>query len=118
VLTPVFEETIYRGVLAPALERLGGARLAVLRSGAAWAGLHAVYGWPVALVPFYVTCGMLGGWVFLKARSLVPLVVLHAAWNAVIPFGYDQLVLRDPGFIPGLFGWPAPSTGASSSISA
>jgi membrane protease YdiL (CAAX protease family) len=111
VLTPLFEDTLYRGVLAAALERLGGARLAVLGSGVAWASLHVIYDRPVAWVPFYFAFGMLGAWVFLKARSLVPLVVLHAAWNTAVPFGYDLLVLQATGFIPGLFGWPAGPAG-------
>lgn len=106
LLTPLFEDTVYRGVLAPALERLGGARLVVLGSGVAWACLHVVYARPITWAPFYAASGMLGAWVFLRARSLVPLFVFHAAWNAAVLFGYDLLVLRTPGFIPAVFGWP------------
>jgi membrane protease YdiL (CAAX protease family) len=111
LLTPLFEDMLYRGVLTPALERLSGTRLAILGSGVAWTCLHVVYARPIALAPFYAVSGMLGGWIFLKARSLVPLVVLHTTWNAAVEFGFSLLVLRARGFISDLFGWPLSASG-------
>jgi membrane protease YdiL (CAAX protease family) len=106
ILTPVYEETLYRGILVPALQAIGGMRLAVLGSGVAWACLHAVYGYPAAFLVFYFLAGMFGGWIFWNSRSLAVLFVLHALWNLAIPIGHDQLILQHPEFIPGLFGVP------------
>ena len=104
VLTPLFEDLLYRGVLAPALERIGGARFAIVGPGLAWACLHVVYGRPIAWSPLYFASGMLGCWIVLRSRSLLPVVVLHALWNAAVPFGYDLIVLHFPELVPTIFG--------------
>lgn len=81
VFAPLVEDMLYRGMLAPALERLGGARLALVGSGFAWAGLHLIYQQPVWWMGFYFFCGVFGAWVILKTRSLVAVMALHVLTN-------------------------------------
>jgi membrane protease YdiL (CAAX protease family) len=104
ILFPLVEEILYRGVSVPALERLGGARLAVIGSGLLFAGLHVVYHAPLAWMPWYVLCGMYFAWMFVRTRSLVPTLFLHSAENLFVPFLLDLLKLSRPEFIPSLFG--------------
>ena len=109
ILTPLFEEVLYRGVLVPGLEGLGGRRLALLGSGVAWACLHVlVYTWPRWTSVFYFFAGMLGAWIFLKSRSLLVLIPLHALNNLMKPVLNDVLILQYPDLIPNLLGYPSP----------
>jgi membrane protease YdiL (CAAX protease family) len=71
-------------------------------SGALWACLHIVYNRPLTLSGFYFVAGVMGGWVFLKCRSLFPLFLLHALWNLTVEFGHDVLVISQPDFLPSL----------------
>ena len=109
ILTPLFEEVLYRGVLVPGLEGLGGRRLVLLGSGVAWACLHVlVYTWPPWTSVFYFLAGMLGAWIFLKSRSLLVLIPLHALNNLMKPVLNDVLILLYPDLIPNLLGYPSP----------
>jgi membrane protease YdiL (CAAX protease family) len=78
VLVPLHEELVYRGVLVPGLERLGGTRLALAGTGVVWTALHFLYGWYWWWMPFYALSGALMAWVFLRSRSLVAVVALHS----------------------------------------
>jgi membrane protease YdiL (CAAX protease family) len=78
LMVPLYEELVYRSVLVPALEGLGGRRLALLGTGIAWTTLHFVYGWPLWWMPFYLFHGAFMAWVFLLSRSLVAVMALHS----------------------------------------
>ena len=81
IFAPLMEDTLYRAILVPALENLGGWRLALLGSGVMWTGLHLLYQRPVWWMGFYFFCGAFGAWVFLKSRSLLPVILLHMLTN-------------------------------------
>jgi membrane protease YdiL (CAAX protease family) len=79
VLAPLFEETLFRGVLLPVLGRqLGGAR-AVLVSAAVFAAAHLSLG---ELVPLFVLAVGLG-WLRWQSGRLLPCVLMHALWNGL-----------------------------------
>jgi membrane protease YdiL (CAAX protease family) len=82
VMCPLFEELGYRALPVPALERLGGRRVAMIGSGLIWAVLHWHYGRPLVLAPFYFVTSALTTWVFLRTRSLIPTIAVHAVFNA------------------------------------
>jgi len=105
VLTPLFEELLYRAIMLPGLEGVGGRRLALLGSGLAWACLHVlVYTWPFWMCGFYFLAGVLGAWIFLKCRSLVVVILLHAFNNLVKPVLNDVLLLQVPDLMDWLLG--------------
>jgi membrane protease YdiL (CAAX protease family) len=91
---PVAEEYLFRGLLFRALDREWGGWRAVVGSGAFFAVYHSPLAWvPVAIV------GMTNALLFKRTGSLVPAVVLHMVYNAVVcasDWGRD-LVADDPG---------------------
>jgi membrane protease YdiL (CAAX protease family) len=82
VLAPLFEETLFRGVLLPVAGRqLGGAQ-AVVVSAAVFAAAHLSLG---ELVPLFVLALGLG-WLRLSSGRLLPCVLMHALWNGLTFF--------------------------------
>lgn len=79
VLAPLFEETIFRGVLLPVLGRYGGGAWSVLGSAAVFALAHLSLG---ELVPLFVL-GLGLGWVRWRSGRLGAAVLLHALWNGL-----------------------------------
>jgi membrane protease YdiL (CAAX protease family) len=79
VLAPLFEETLFRGVLLPVLaQRLGGLG-AVLASAAVFALAHLSLG---ELVPLFVL-GVGLGLLRWRTGRLAPGVFMHGFWNAL-----------------------------------
>ncbi len=106
VLTPLTEESLYRGFLGLSLERLGGRWLALLGCGVVWAVLHFYYGWSAWLIPYYFGFwGVLVTWMFLQSRSLLPTLWLHGLGNLLAPILSDLLLISHPDFIPKLLGY-------------
>ena len=79
VLAPLFEETIFRGVLLPVLGRYLGRSGAVLVSALVFAVAHLSIG---ELAPLLVL-GLGLGLLRLSTGRLLPCVVMHALWNGV-----------------------------------
>ena len=79
VLAPLFEETLFRGVLLPVLAQRLGAPGAVLASAALFALAHLSLG---ELVPLFVL-GVGLGLLRWRTGRLAPGVVMHGLWNAV-----------------------------------
>jgi membrane protease YdiL (CAAX protease family) len=79
VLAPLFEETLFRGVLLPVLGRQWGPRSALLASALVFALAHLSLG---ELVPLLVL-GLGLGWLRLRSGRLAPCVVMHALWNGL-----------------------------------
>jgi membrane protease YdiL (CAAX protease family) len=79
VVAPLFEETLFRGVLLPALGPRLGARGAVLASAALFAAAHLSLS---ELIPLFVLGTGLG---LLRLRSgrLAPSVLMHGLWNGL-----------------------------------
>ena len=79
VLAPLFEETLFRGVLLPVLAQRLGALGAVLASAALFALAHLSLG---ELVPLFVL-GVGLGLLRWRTGRLAPGVFMHGLWNAV-----------------------------------
>lgn len=79
VLAPLFEETLFRGVLLPVLGRHWGARSALLASALVFALAHLSLG---ELVPLLVL-GLGLGWLRMRSGRLAPCVLMHALWNGL-----------------------------------
>jgi membrane protease YdiL (CAAX protease family) len=94
VIAPVVEEILYRGIPLLALERVCGRCWAVGLTGLIWMLLHLIYGHPIVSAPWYfLYAGALFAWIFLKSRSLLTTVVLHALWNLAVPVALDLVLL-------------------------
>jgi membrane protease YdiL (CAAX protease family) len=79
VLAPLFEETLFRGVLLPVVGRQLGGAWAVLVSAAVFAAAHLSLG---ELVPLFVLALGLG-WIRWQTGRLLPCVLMHALWNGL-----------------------------------
>jgi membrane protease YdiL (CAAX protease family) len=78
-IAPWVEEFIFRGLMFRAMLPQWGMGRAVIASSAFFAVLHSPLVWPM------VFClGALNALVFVRTRSLLPCIVLHASYNAVI----------------------------------
>jgi membrane protease YdiL (CAAX protease family) len=79
VLAPVFEETLFRGVLLPSLARRLGPMPAVLASAAVFALAHLSI---TELVPLLVL-GVGLGWLRWRTGRLAASVLMHSLWNGL-----------------------------------
>jgi uncharacterized protein len=80
VFAPIFEETMFRGVIYGSLRSKLGVWPAALLSGAIFSGVHfEVYGFLPRLV-----LGVLLALLFEKYKSLYPSMCLHATHNGVL----------------------------------
>ena len=79
VLAPLFEETIFRGVLLPVLGRSLGRAGAVMVSALVFAVAHLSLG----ELPPLLVLGLGLGLLRLSTGRLLPCVVMHALWNGV-----------------------------------
>ena len=79
VMAPVIEETLFRGILFPALNNHLPFWWAALISAAVFSVFHTQFG---ALLPITVL-GMIFAFVFRKSNNLWSPVITHAAFNAV-----------------------------------
>jgi membrane protease YdiL (CAAX protease family) len=77
VLAPLFEETLFRGVLLPVVGRRLGGGPAVIISAAVFALAHLSLG---EFTPLLVL-GLGLGWLRWRSGRLGPCVLLHALWN-------------------------------------
>ncbi len=79
VLAPLFEETLFRGVLLPVLARRWGAWAGVGMSALTFALAHLSLG---ELLPLLLL-GLGLGWLRLRSGRLAPCVLMHALWNGL-----------------------------------
>ena len=79
VLAPLFEETLFRGVLLPVLARRWGSSWGVVLSAAAFALAHLSLG---ELLPLFVL-GLGLGWLRLQSGRLGASVLMHGLWNGL-----------------------------------
>jgi len=78
-IAPWVEEFLFRGLLFRALLPQWGLGLAVVGSSAFFAIFHPALAWPLVF-----SVGALNAWLFVRTRSLIPCIVLHACYNAVV----------------------------------
>lgn len=76
----VLEEIAFRGVIFNRLSRVLGEREGWLVQAALFSVLHLS---PV-IFPTHFAMGLIFGWLRLRTGSLIPGMILHAAWNAAI----------------------------------
>ncbi|MEB3333335.1 MAG: CPBP family intramembrane glutamic endopeptidase [Synechococcaceae cyanobacterium] len=79
VLAPLFEETLFRGVLLPVLGRAWGGATAVLASAAVFALAHLSIG---ELAPLFLL-GLGLGWLRWRSGRLASSVLMHGLWNGI-----------------------------------
>jgi membrane protease YdiL (CAAX protease family) len=79
VLAPLFEETLFRGALLPAMGRRFGATAGVLISAVVFAIAHLSLG---ELLPLLVL-GVGLGWLRWNGGKLGSCVLMHALWNGL-----------------------------------
>jgi membrane protease YdiL (CAAX protease family) len=86
VLAPLFEETLFRGVLLPVLGRRWGGGAGVLATALVFGLAHLSLG---ELLPL-VVLGIGLGWLRLRSGRLGPCVLMHGLWNG---FTFSNLLL-------------------------
>lgn len=86
VLAPLFEESLFRGVLLPVLGRRWGGTAGVLASALVFGLAHLSLG---ELLPL-VVLGIGLGWLRLRSGRLGPCVLMHGLWNG---FTFSNLLL-------------------------
>jgi membrane protease YdiL (CAAX protease family) len=74
----VFEEVAFRGIIFERLRRVLGEREGWLVQAAFFSVLHLS---PVIFLTHFAM-GLILGWLRIRARSLLPCMILHASWNA------------------------------------
>lgn len=79
VLAPLFEETLFRGVLLPVLAERWGRGWGVVVSGLTFGLAHLSLG---ELTPL-VVLGLALGWLRLRNGRLAPCVLMHGLWNSL-----------------------------------
>ena len=90
LVAPIGEELLYRGVIAQAWARQSSARRAILFSAMVFAFVHTlnpnVDSITLAAVTFVVRLplGIALGWLWIRRRSIVATIALHAAYNLAI----------------------------------
>lgn len=77
LLAPVLEETFFRGVVLESLRRKSGPVRGVLLSAAAFGLMHII---PQQVISGFFA-GIVLGYVYLRTRSLIPVILLHAINN-------------------------------------
>ncbi len=89
IIAPIFEETIFRGLLFASLRRRWGFWLSGLLSAVVFAFVHG-YGLAGFLSTF--TCGFLWAWAYERSGSLLPSMAAHALSNLLVCFGVLALL--------------------------
>ncbi len=79
VLAPLFEETLFRGVLLPVLAQNWGRGWGLLLSALSFGIAHL----SLAELPALVTLGLGLGWLRLRSGRLGACVLMHGLWNAL-----------------------------------
>ncbi len=79
VLAPLFEETLFRGVLLPVLGQQWGRGWGVVVSALTFGLAHLSLG---ELTPL-VVLGLALGWLRLRSGRLAPCVLMHGLWNGL-----------------------------------
>ncbi|RLT25195.1 MAG: CPBP family intramembrane metalloprotease [Chloroflexi bacterium] len=94
LIAPIGEELLYRGVIAQAWGRQSGPRRAIIFSTLLFAFAHTLNlggttiseGLLIAIVAFAIRLplGLALGWLWVRRRSLVATIMLHAVYNIAI----------------------------------
>jgi membrane protease YdiL (CAAX protease family) len=93
LVAPVTEELLFRGLILRALKARYGRGAAIGLSALLFGAFHVD---PQALV-FASLVGLVLGWVAERARSTMPSIAMHAAFNA-LPILFPRELVEIPGF--------------------
>jgi uncharacterized protein len=97
VAAPVLEEMLFRGVILRSFLRQYSRRAAILGSSALFGLVHLnVYQLAAGFL-----IGLIAGWLYERARSLWPCIVLHAGYNSAVTYYAATYVERagdEPSF--------------------
>ena len=93
ILAPFWEEVFFRGFVTTAWARTAGPRAAIVRGAVFFALIHVITlagtdfdtAIRTAVIAFVIRLpvGLVLGWVFLRRRTLVAPIALHATYNAI-----------------------------------
>lgn len=93
VVAPIWEEAFFRGFVTTAWARTAGTRAAIVRGAVFFALIHVVTlggtdfasALGIAFIAFVIRLpvGLVLGWVFVRRRTLIAPVALHATYNAI-----------------------------------
>ena len=104
VIGPIYEEILFRGMLIAAFDRPGKGWIAVLASTALFVLPHWGPGInPLILLNPLVT-GLLLGWSYLRTRSVLTPILVHAAFNAGV-IAKDFLMAFEPNLVRRVLGY-------------
>jgi membrane protease YdiL (CAAX protease family) len=90
VVSPIYEEVIYRLALCPPSSALLGRCLSIILNGIIFAVLHCAYG---TLSLYNAVGGFVLAWIFMRSRSIVVAIVAHSMGNIAIimtPLAYEH----------------------------
>ena len=79
LFAPFAEEYLFRGMLFRALQREWGDKRAIFGSALFFAIYHPPLSWPPVAI-----AGAAAAWLFARGGHLLPCVVMHMAYNAVV----------------------------------
>ena len=105
-VAPVYEELMYRALLLSALRDRLGEQQALFVGGAAFVALHYAYGYGWRLG--YLASGLVFGLVFMRTRSIVAAVALHALNNFWVVLDWQVRATDDAAPILGWLCSPGP----------
>jgi membrane protease YdiL (CAAX protease family) len=106
VVAPVYEEFMYRALLLSALRDRLGEQPALFVGGAVFVVLHYAYGYGWHLG--YLAAALVFGLVFLRTRSIVAAVALHALNNLWVVLNWQVRATYDATPILGWLCSPGP----------
>ncbi len=84
VMSPIYEEVIYRVAFCTPTAALAGRTPAILINGLVFAALHVAYGNPD---PSNAIGGFVLAWIYLRSRSVIVAITAHSIANVAINFG-------------------------------
>ena len=90
---PIVEESIYRGILYPALERVAGAWVAVILVTVLFAVPHVPQYWPnIAVIGSITLLSVALTVLRARTRRLLPCIVVHLVFNGI----QSVIIVADP----------------------
>jgi len=101
-VAPLFEEIIFRGFLYKVFDDMSGGRVAVPATAILFALLHAfqLWGnWPAVALIFAV--GYVLAWLRYRSGSIIPGLIVHTSYNAMLFGLYAISALVRKGLVPG-----------------
>jgi uncharacterized protein len=109
ILAPLLEEMLFRGIMLRAFLRQYSTDRAIVYSAVLFGAAH------LNIYQFFVgiSLGLVAGWVYARARSLWPCILLHAAYNGAVTYQhFNPGTLTADVLSSAAFGWSAAAMGA------